>query len=101
VPRFVLLPALLAALAVAACGGDDTVALSEAEACKAVEERLDLEEIENRFGEPDGTQDFFGDTVASYDRGDVKWQFQVRAEGGTFRVLRQRGAREEIIDCPR
>jgi hypothetical protein len=99
VPRSVLLLTLLATLALAACGGDDTVGLSESEACKAVKEKLDVEEIEDRFGKPSGTQDFFGDTVVSYDRGEVKWQFQVSVQSGTFRALRQKGAKEDIVEC--
>ena len=100
-PRVVLLLTLIAAVAPAACGDDepDTVALGQQEACKAVKEELTVAEIEERFGEPDQTQDFFGDTVVSYERGEVKWQFQVSARAGTFRALRVRGAREEVLAC--
>lgn len=103
-PRPVPLLTLIAALALAACGDDggDLVAVDQEEACKAVQERLTLEEIEDRFGEPDSSQDFFGDRVVAYDdeRAGVKWQFQVSAQSGTFRALRVKGQREEIIECP-
>ncbi len=97
-----MLLSLLAVLALAACDEDapDPVELNEAEACKAVEERLKLDQFDERFGEPDRTQDFFGDTVVSYERGEVTWQFQVGAQSGTFRALQVKGAREEAIDCP-
>ena len=92
---------LIVALGLAGCDeGDDTVALSEAEACKAVKERLKVDQVEDRFGEPDRTQDFFGDFVVTYERGEIEWQFQVGAKTGTFRAIRVKGAREEIIDCP-
>jgi hypothetical protein len=104
VPRPVPLLALIAALALASCGdGDDPVAVDEGEACKAVRERLTLDEIEDRFGEPDSSQDFFGDRVVAYDDGEeegVRWQFQVSAQAGTFRALRVEGQREEIVECP-
>jgi hypothetical protein len=104
VPRPVPLLALIAALALASCGdGDGPVAIDEAEACRAVKERLTLDEIEARFGEPDSSQDFFGDRVVAYDDEDeegVRWQFQVSAQAGTFRALRVEGRREEIIECP-
>ncbi len=100
-PRPVPLLALIAALALASCDeGDDPVALNEAEACKAVEERLTLDEIQDRFGRPDSTQDFFGDRVVTYEDDDVKWQFQVGAQTGTFRAIRVKGNREEILACP-
>ena len=96
-----LLTLLAAALAGAGCGEDDEPpALSEAEACKAVKENLTLDELRDRFGEPDSSQDFFGDRVVSYDGEDVKWQFQVGARTGTFRALRVKGQREEILSCP-
>jgi hypothetical protein len=92
---------LIAALALGGCANDDdTVGLTEPEACKAVKERLDVEELEDRFGEPDTTQDFFGDRVVIYERGELKWQFQVTEQGGTFRVLQTRGNRETILTCP-
>jgi hypothetical protein len=101
VPRLFVLLYVLAVLTAAGCDeGDDTVALSEAEACKAVKERLKVDQVEDRFGEPDRTQDFFGDFVVIYERGDVEWQFQVGAKTGTFRAIRVKGAREEVIDCP-
>jgi hypothetical protein len=101
VPRPVPLLALIAALALASCGdGDGTVDLDEAEACKAVKERLTLDELEERFGEPDSSQDFFGDRVVAYDDDALKWQFQVSARSGTFRALRVEGQREEAIECP-
>jgi hypothetical protein len=104
VPRPVPPLVLIAALALAACGGDDPVAVDQAEACKAVKERLTLDEIESRFGEPDASQDFFGDRVVAYDDEDeegVRWQFQVSAQSGTFRALRVDGRREEIVECPK
>ena len=97
---------LLAALAVAlgGCGEDarDFAQLNQAEACKAVKERLTLEKLQERFGKPDGTQDFFGDSVVSYlGAEEVRWQFQVNAEAGTFRALRVEGSRERPVECPR
>ena len=93
---------LIAALALAGCANDDpdTVGLTEPEACKAVKERLDVEELEDRFGEPEATQDFFGDRVVIYERGEIKWQFQVTEQAGTFRVLQIRGNRETVLACP-
>lgn len=103
-PRPVPPLALIAALALASCGGgDDPVTVDESEACKAVRERLTLSEIQDRFGEPDSSQDFFGDRVVAYDDEEetgVKWQFQVSAQAGTFRALRVEGKREQIIECP-
>ncbi|HEX8741608.1 MAG TPA: hypothetical protein VF712_00600 [Thermoleophilaceae bacterium] len=100
-----LLLTLTAAIAAAGCGDDtpDLVPLSQAEACRAVKERLDAEELETRFGEPDSTQDFFGDQVLAYEdeAEDLRWQFQVSQQAGTFRALRVKGSREEIVDCPR
>jgi hypothetical protein len=96
-----LLTLITAALAGCADDGPDTVGLTEPEACKAVKERLDAEEIERRFGKPDTTQDFFGDRVVVYQRAETKWQFQVSAQSGTFRALKVKGSKEEIIDCPR
>ena len=91
---------LIAALALAGCTDEpDRVGLTEPEACKAVKERLDVEELEDRFGEPDTTQDFFGDRVVIYERGEIKWQFQVTEQTGTFRVLQTRGSRETILAC--
>ena len=100
-PRVVLLLMLAAAVALAGCGDDEpeTVALDRDEACKAVKEKLTVAEVEERFGEPDQTQDFFGDTVLSYEHDEVRWQFQVSAQAGTFRALRVRGAREEVVPC--
>jgi hypothetical protein len=93
--------AVLAVLGLAACDdGNDTVRLTEASACRAVEERLKLDQFDDRFGEPDRTQDFFGDSVVIYERGEVTWQFQVGAKTGTFRALRVEGTREQVIDCP-
>jgi hypothetical protein len=97
-----LLLTLIAAAALAGCGDDgDTVGLTEPEACKAIKERLDLKEIEGRFGKPDATQDFFGDSTVIYQRAETKWQFQVSAQSGTFRALKVKGSKEEIIACPR
>lgn len=100
-PRSVSLLTLALALTAAGCGGgDDTVELDQAEACKVVKEDLTVDQIEDRFGKPDQTQDFFGDTVVSYTRGDQRWQFQVSAQAGAYRALRVRGVREEVLSCP-
>jgi hypothetical protein len=101
VPRRILLLTLIATIAATGCGDDgpDPVGLSEAEACKAVKEHLDAEGLETRFGKPSGTQDFFGDKVISYERGDETWQFQLTEQGGTFRALRVEGQREQILPC--
>jgi hypothetical protein len=101
----VLLLVLIPALALAACGDDgpEIVEVDQAEACRAVKERLKLTELEDRFGKPDSQQDFFGDTVVAYEDDDaegVKWQLQVSAQSGTFRAQRVEGRREEQIDCP-
>jgi hypothetical protein len=91
-----------AALAAAGCGDDsrDFAQLNEDEACKAVREKLPLDKLEDRFGEPDRTQDFFGDTVVTYEGAeDVRWQFQVSTQVGTFRALTVEGSREEVVDC--
>jgi len=100
-----LLLTLTAAIAAAGCADDtpDLVALDQAEACKAVKEHLDADELKQRFGDPDTTQDFFGDQVLGYEdeREDVRWQFQVSARSGAYRVARVKGSREEIVDCPR
>ena len=102
-PRTVLC-LTLTALALAGCGDDtpDIVPVNRENACKAVKERLDVKELETRFGEPDSSQDFFGDRVVAYEDDDgVRWQFQVSAQTGTFRTLRVEGRREKIVDCPR
>ena len=96
---------LIATLAVVlgACGddSDDLIPVTETEACKAVKERLKLDALQDRFGPPDASQDFFGDRVVTYDDDDeVKWQFQVGARTGTFRAIRVEGKREEILACP-
>jgi hypothetical protein len=92
---------LVAVLVATGCGeGDGPTPLSEAEACKAVEEKLTLEQLEERFGEPDGSQDFFGDRVVAYQDDEVRWQFQVGTRNGTFRALQVKGQREEVLDCP-
>jgi hypothetical protein len=96
-----LLLTLLAALAVTGCAEDDgPTPLSEAEACRAVKEKLTLEQLEDRFGKPDASQDFFGDRVVAYQDDEVKWQFQVGTRNGTFRALQVKGQREEVVDCP-
>ena len=96
-----LLLTLIAALAAGGCDdGDDLVPLSEAEACKAVKERLTLDEVEDRFGEPDASQDFFGDRIVSYDADELRWQFQIGAKTGTFRAIRVEGQREQVLNCP-
>lgn len=87
------------AVAVSACGDDEVVEVNEAEACKAVKEKLELDALTDRFGEPDRTQDFFGDRVVTYDDSDAKWQFQVSARGGTFRAIRVEGKSEEVLAC--
>ena len=100
-PRRVLLLTLLVPLAFGGCAEDDTpVALSEAEACKAVKERLSLDGLTDRFGEPDASQDFFGDRVVTYEDEPLKWQFQVGAKTGTFRAIRVEGQRERTLSCP-
>ncbi len=95
---------LIATLALAAPGctddSDDPIPVTEAEACKAVKERLELDALEDRFGEPDASQDFFGDRVVTYEDDDAKWQFQVGAQTGTFRAIRVEGNRERILNCP-
>lgn len=102
--RSIPLLALTAALTLAACSDNtpDIVPVDQAEACKAVKEHLDVDELEKRFGKPDSTQDFFGDSVLAYeDEGEgVKWQFQVSAQAGTFRALRVEGKREDVVQCP-
>lgn len=93
-----------AALGAPACSdaGSDFADLNRTEACRAVKEKLTLEKIEERFGEPDATQDFFGDTIVAYDGVDeVRWQFQVNPQAGTFRAMTVKGNREQIVDCPR
>ena len=100
-PRRVLLLTLLAVFAGAGCGDDDDpTPLSEAEACKAVKEKLTLEQLEDRFGAPDASQDFFGDRVVAYDDEEVRWQFQVGTRNGTFRAIQVKGRREQVLDCP-
>ena len=94
-----LLLTLIAAIATAGCDDADPVGLTEAEACKAVKERLDVDQLEDRFGKPTSSQDFFGDRVLSYTRGEVKWQFQVTEQAGTFRALKTEGKTEEILPC--
>jgi hypothetical protein len=92
---------LVAAVVAIGCGddSDDLIPVSEEEACKAVKEKLKLDALEDRFGEPDASQDFFGDRVVTYEDDDAKWQFQVSARGGTFRALRVEGQREEVLEC--
>lgn len=99
--RTALTLTIIAALAAVGCSDDDPerVGLTEPEACRAVKEKLSVEELERRFGEPQSSQDFFGDRVVSYVRGDIQWQFQVTAEAGTFRVLQIKGKRETILAC--
>jgi hypothetical protein len=94
--------ALIAAVAVAvsACSDDDDpIPVTEAEACKAVKEKLELDALTDRFGEPDASQDFFGDRVLTYEDRDARWQFQVSAQGGTYRALRVEGKSEEQLAC--
>jgi hypothetical protein len=97
-----LLLTLTAALAVAGCTDDtpDIVPVDREEACRAVKERLDVAGLERRFGEPESSQDFFGDRVVAYEEGGQRWQFQVSSESGTFRAIEVRGKREQIVDCP-
>jgi hypothetical protein len=97
--------ALIAAVAVAISAGcaDDTpdpIPVTETEACKAVKEHLQLDALEERFGPPDRSQDFFGDRVVTYEDDDAKWQFQVGAQTGTFRAIRVEGSREKTVACP-
>ena len=99
-PRRVLLLTLLPVIAAAGCSdAEGPTALSEAEACKAVAERLTLPKLEDRFGKPDRSQDFFGDRVVTYDDDELKWQFQISARAGAFRAAQVKGQREEILDC--
>jgi hypothetical protein len=97
-----LIAAVALAVALPGCSDDDNdpIPVTEAEACKAVKEKLKLDALEDRFGAPDRSQDFFGDRVVTYDDDSVKWQFQVGAETGTFRAIRVEGQRERILDCP-
>lgn len=95
---------VLAALVLGAAGcseaGTDFADLNRTEACRAVKEKLSLQRLEKRFGEPDARQDFFGDTVVGYDGvDDVRWQFQVSQQTGTFRALTVKGSREEMVRC--
>jgi hypothetical protein len=101
VPRWIALLTVTAVLALAGCSDDDPerVGLTEPEACRAVREKLDVEGLEKRFGEPDSTQDFFGDRVVTYERGELRWQFQLTEQAGTFRVIQVRGKRETILAC--
>jgi hypothetical protein len=100
----VTLAAVALALAAAGCAdgdGKDFARLNQTEACKAVREKLTLPKLQERFGKPDGTQDFFGDTIVSYEGAEeVRWQFQISAQAGTFRALTVEGKREEIVECP-
>jgi hypothetical protein len=100
VRRSLLCLALLAAFA-AGCSKDNLRAgLNETEACKAVKEHLDANAIAGRFGKPDATQDFFGDSVVSYDRAGIRWEFQVSAKVGTIRALQVKGSSERPLTCP-
>ncbi|HEX8067952.1 MAG TPA: hypothetical protein VF520_15655 [Thermoleophilaceae bacterium] len=98
-----LAPVLAAAvLAAPGCGGggDEPEALDRASACRAVSDHLDVAAFEERFGEADAKQDFFGDTVITYRRDDGDWKFQVSGKVGAFRALRQvKGRPEEILPC--
>lgn len=97
----VLIAAVALAVAVTACGDDtpDLIPVTETEACKAVNEKLELDALEDRFGEPDESQDFFGDRVVTYEDDEARWQFQVSAQAGTLRAIRVEGKRERILDC--
>ena len=96
-----LLAAVAVALAAAGCAdsGDGPIPVTEDSACKAVKERLNLEALEDRFGAPDASQDFFGDRVVTYDDDEANWQFQVSARGGTLRALRVEGKSERVLSC--
>jgi len=96
-----LLPALTALL-LTGCSEDNPLhaGLNKTEACRAVKERLDARGIATRFGKPDTTQDFFGDSVLSFDRVGVRWEFQVSATAGTYRALQVKGAQEQVLSCP-
>ena len=99
----VTLVTLALALAAAGCGddGQDFAQLNQTEACRAVKEKLTLPKLEERFGKPDGRQDFFGDTIVAYEGAEeVRWQFQVSAQAGTFRALTVKGKREDVVPCP-
>lgn len=88
-----------AVLAVGCADEDEVVQVDQTEACRAVKEKLKLDDLTDRFGDPDRSQDFFGDRVVTYDDGEQKWQFQISAQGGTFRAIRVEGSREEILRC--
>ena len=94
--------ALAIAAAIAGCGEDEPVKqeLNQANACRVVKEDLKVPAIEERFGEADKKEDFFGDTIVTYDQGDEQWKFQVSANVGTFRALRQpKDGIEQILPC--
>ena len=92
---------MTAALAVAGCTDDtpDLIELNESNACKAVKDKADVDELEKRFGDPDGSQDFFGDRILTYEDDEMKWQFQVTEQAGTLRAIRVEGKRETVVDC--
>lgn len=95
-------PALLLALAIAGCGEEKKIReeVNRQTACKVVEEDLNVEQIEERFGEADKNEDFFGDTILTYEGANEQWKFQVSARVGAFRALRQpRDGIEEILPC--
>jgi hypothetical protein len=89
------------ALAVSGCSddGSDPIPVTETEACKAVKEKLKLDAMEERFGQPDRSQDFFGDRVLIYEDDDANWQFQVSTQAGTYRALRVEGKKERVLSC--
>ena len=96
-----LIAAVAVAVTAAGCSDDtpDPIPVTETSACKAVKDKLKLDALEERFGDPDSSQDFFGDRVLTYEGDDVKWQFQVSAQAGTFRAIRVEGQRERILAC--
>jgi hypothetical protein len=104
VPRLRRLALVLPlAAAIAACGENEPVKqeLNQANACRVVKENLKVPAIEERFGEADKKEDFFGDTIVTYEGRNEQWKFQVAAQVGTFRALRQpKDGIEQILPCP-
>ena len=102
-PRSVIFVlAALAAPALAGCGEEEKIRdeVNRETACSVVEQDLKVEQIEERFGEADKKEDFFGDTILTYEGPREQWKFQVSARVGAFRALRQpRDGIEQILPC--